>query len=107
MGSPVGECGRSIVKRTQQDATCHNRLMCGRFRLSRRKQLVEEYFDIAPSDDDWSPRYNVAPTQPVPVIRQHRKEPVRQLSLLKWGLNPNWARDVSIANGTINAASSQ
>ena len=79
--------------------------MCGRYRLSRRKQLVEEYFDSAPWDDDWSPRYNIAPTQVVPVIRQHPKEPVRQISLMKWGLIPNWARDASIASSTINARS--
>ena len=59
--------------------------MCGRYRLSRRKQLVEEYFDSAPWDDDWNPRYNIAPTQPVPVIRQNPKEPVRELSLVRWG----------------------
>jgi hypothetical protein len=40
--------------------------MCGRYRLSRRKQLVEEYFDSVSSDEDWSPRYNIAPTQHVP-----------------------------------------
>jgi putative SOS response-associated peptidase YedK len=79
--------------------------MCGRYRLSRRKQLVEEYFDCGPSDDDWSPRYNIAPTQPVAVIRQHPKEPVRQLSLMKWGLIPSWAKDSSVAAQTINARS--
>ena len=79
--------------------------MCGRYRLSRRKLLIEEYFDTAPWDDDWNPRYNIAPTQPVPVIRQHPKEPVRQISTMKWGLVPNWARDASIASGTINAKS--
>jgi putative SOS response-associated peptidase YedK len=36
--------------------------MCGRYRLSRRKQLVEEYFDSS-GFDDWQPRYNIAPTQ--------------------------------------------
>lgn len=79
--------------------------MCGRYRLSRRKQLVEEYFGTAPWDDDWSPRYNIAPTQPVPVIRQHPKEPVRQVSMMKWGLLPHWAKDPSIASSTINAKS--
>jgi len=79
--------------------------MCGRYRLSRRKQIIEEYFDTSPWDDDWSPRYNIAPTQPVPVIRQHPKEPVRQVSTMRWGLIPNWARDASIASGTINAKS--
>ena len=73
--------------------------------MSRRKQILEEYFDTAPWDDDWNPRYNIAPTQPVPVIRQHPKEPVRQISLMKWGLIPNWARDASIATSTINAKS--
>jgi 2-iminobutanoate/2-iminopropanoate deaminase len=52
--------------------------MCGRCRLSRRKQIIEEQFDNADWQDDWSPRYNIAPTQPVPVIRQHTKEPVRR-----------------------------
>jgi putative SOS response-associated peptidase YedK len=79
--------------------------MCGRYRLSRRKQLIEEYFGSAPWDDDWSPRYNIAPTQPVPVVRQHPKEPIRQISLMKWGLIPSWAKDPSIATGTINAKS--
>ena len=79
--------------------------MCGRYRLSRRKQIIEEQFETHPWDDDWSPRFNVAPTQPVPVIRQHPKEPVRQLSLMKWGLIPNWAQNPSVASGTINARS--
>jgi hypothetical protein len=35
--------------------------MCGRYRLSRRKQLVEEYFDTVPSDEEWAQRYNIAP----------------------------------------------
>jgi putative SOS response-associated peptidase YedK len=79
--------------------------MCGRYRLSRRKQLVEEYFDCDPWDEEWSPRYNIAPTQPVPVIRQNPKEPVRKLSLMKWGLIPHWAKDASGAAGMINARS--
>ena len=78
--------------------------MCGRYRLSRRKQLVEEYFD-ASGDDDWSPRYNIAPTQPVPVIRQHPKEPNRVLSLVRWGQIPSWPKDISGAAGMINARS--
>jgi putative SOS response-associated peptidase YedK len=63
---------------------CHNLPMCGRYRLSRRKQIVEEHF-AASGDEDWSPRFNIAPTQPVPVIRQNPKEPIRELSLVRWG----------------------
>jgi putative SOS response-associated peptidase YedK len=50
-------------------------LMCGRYRLSGRKQIVEERFDSGSEEEDWSPRYNIAPTLSVPVIRQHPKEP--------------------------------
>ncbi len=79
--------------------------MCGRFKLSHRKQIIEEYFDAADWQDDWNPRYNIAPTQPVPVIRQHPKEPIRQISTMRWGLIPHWSNDASSAASTINARS--
>src|SRR5690242_2552632 len=79
--------------------------MCGRYRLSRRKQIIEEHFDAISEDEDWSPRYNIAPTQPIPIIRQHQKEPCRVLSLVRWGLIPSWAKDMSGSAGMINARS--
>jgi putative SOS response-associated peptidase YedK len=36
--------------------------MCGRYWLSRRKQLVDEYFDAVSTGEDWTPRYNIAAT---------------------------------------------
>ena len=79
--------------------------MCGRYRLSRRKQLVEQYFGAVSGEDEWSPRYNVAPSQPVVVIRQDAGEPVRRLSTVRWGLIPLWAKDPGIGYKTINARS--
>jgi putative SOS response-associated peptidase YedK len=82
--------------------------MCGRYRLSRGRLLIEEYFaSVARGEEDWSPRYNSAPTQSVPVIRQNPREPVRELSLLRWGLIPSssWANDSSGAAKMINARS--
>jgi putative SOS response-associated peptidase YedK len=79
--------------------------MCGRYRLSRRKQIVEDYFDSVPGEQEWSPRYNIAPTQSIPVIRQSPREPVRELSLMRWGLIPSWAKDGSVAASMINARS--
>ena len=87
------------------DAFCHNLPMCGRYRLSRRKQIVEEYFDSVFDEKDWVPRYNIAPTQPVPVVRQNPEKPVRELSLMRWGLIPSWAKDTSGAASMINARS--
>jgi putative SOS response-associated peptidase YedK len=52
--------------------------MCGRFRLSRREQIIEEHFDTVTGEEDWTPGYNIAPTQPVPIVRQHPKEPRRE-----------------------------
>jgi putative SOS response-associated peptidase YedK len=79
--------------------------MCGRYRLSRRKQVVEEYFDAVSGEEEWTPHYNIAPTQPIPVIRQHPEEPRRELSLVRWGLIPSWAKDSSSAARMINARS--
>jgi len=78
--------------------------MCGRYRLSRRKQIIEEHF-TALGDEDWNPRYNIAPTQPIPIIRQNPREPRRELSLGRWGLVPSWAKDASGAAKLINARS--
>jgi putative SOS response-associated peptidase YedK len=79
--------------------------MCGRYRLSRRKQIITEHFDAISDADDWAPRYNIAPTQAVPVIRQHPSEPSRHLSLMRWGLIPSWSKDSSGAAKMINARS--
>src|SRR3954471_19797351 len=79
--------------------------MCGRYRLSRRKQIIEEHFDSVSGEEVWIPRYNIAPTQPVPIIRQHPREPVRKLSLVRWGLIPSWSKDASGAAQMINARS--
>jgi len=82
--------------------------MCGRYRLSKRKKLVEEFFDVPRNEneeDDWIPRYNIAPTQPVPVIRQNPREPRRELSLIRWGLIPSWSKNSSRAAKMINARS--
>lgn len=77
--------------------------MCGRYRLSRRKEVVEEHLDAVSGNEDWSPRYNIAPTQPVVVIRQHPKKSIRELSLMRWGLVPSGAKDLSGAAIMINA----
>ena len=77
--------------------------MCGRYRLSRRKQILEEHFSTVSWDEDWAPRYNIAPTQPVPILRQNSKEPVREISLVRWGLIPSWSKDSSASAKMINA----
>ena len=67
--------------------------------------MSKNIFDSISDEPDWVPRFNIAPTQPIPVIRQHPKEPVRGLSLMRWGLIPSWAKDPSAAASMINARS--
>jgi putative SOS response-associated peptidase YedK len=78
--------------------------MCGRFRQTRSQKQLEERFQ-AEGEVEVIPRFNIAPTQLIPVVRQNPKEPVRELSLVRWGLIPSWAKDASAAARMINARS--
>jgi putative SOS response-associated peptidase YedK len=76
--------------------------MCGRYRLSRRAEILAAY-DAEYQGVDWDTRYNIAPTQNVPVIRQDAKAPIHRASLMYWGLIPSWAKDATIGARMINA----
>jgi len=76
--------------------------MCGRYRLARKKEILAETFD-AENEVDRLPRYNVAPGQDVPVVRQDAARPTRSLSLIRWGLIPSWSRDAKAGYKMINA----
>ncbi len=52
--------------------------MCGRYRLSRCAEILASYFHAEYEGMYWEARYNIAPTQTVPVIRQDLREPVRR-----------------------------
>jgi putative SOS response-associated peptidase YedK len=78
--------------------------MCGRFTLRASASVVAEQFslfELAP----FAPRFNIAPSQPVAVVRiaPERAEPRRELVWLRWGLIPSWAKDPAIGNRMINA----
>ncbi|HSF77864.1 MAG TPA: SOS response-associated peptidase [Steroidobacteraceae bacterium] len=75
--------------------------MCGRYAFFSPAEAVKRAFAL----DDFpalEPRYNIAPTQPVPVLREEQPGR-RQVALLHWGLIPSWARDRSVGNRMINA----
>ncbi len=77
--------------------------MCGRFTLRASVNVVAEQFALFEAGP-FEPRFNIAPSQPVPVIRLSRDpEPRRELAWLRWGLIPPWAKDPAIGNRMINA----
>lgn len=74
--------------------------MCGRFSIFIPLPDLIKYFRL----EKWleyEDRYNVAPSQSVPVVRQ--SEESRTLAMLHWGLIPHWAKDKSIGYKMINA----
>jgi putative SOS response-associated peptidase YedK len=75
--------------------------MCGRYTI-REPQDITEAFGVDDVEADLGrPRYNIAPTQPVPILlARHRR---RTLVDAKWGLVPSWAKDPSIGAQMINA----
>lgn len=58
---------------------------------------------MLPDIPDFAPRYNIAPSQSVPVIRRLSENRPRQLDMLRWGLVPHWAKDLKIGYKMINA----
>jgi len=76
--------------------------VCGRYTLKAPRDAIAEAFDLA-DIPQLLPRYNIAPMQPVPVVRLDRASGEREIALLQWGLIPSWAHDPAIGNWLINA----
>ncbi len=65
--------------------------MCDRFSLTAPSKQLQEKYRIAALHADYKPRYNISPTQSIPIIIHSEGE--RQLVEARWGLFPYWARD--------------
>src|SRR5580704_8587217 len=79
--------------------------MCGRARLSSDVSEIKLAFRIPPErpTPNIAPSWNVAPTDPLPVVRYDPKDRQRSLDLTRWGLVPFWAKDIKVGFANINA----
>jgi putative SOS response-associated peptidase YedK len=81
--------------------------MCGRYYRRSDKQRIAEAFSLGNLPDDFvlPPDFNVAPTTFQPVIVNNRETAERELTLMRWGMVPFFAKTVSEFKGfsTINA----
>jgi putative SOS response-associated peptidase YedK len=77
--------------------------VCGRFTLTRPtpKDLIREFevLEVPPLE----PRFNIAPTQPAPIVRKTKDGAGRELVLARFGLIPHWAPDPKTGYKMINA----
>lgn len=76
--------------------------MCGRFTQTASPEVIAEQFTIT-NPPLFTPRYNIAPSQPIAAIRIDPDTATRTLVMLRWGLIPSWAKDPKIGNQCINA----
>lgn len=76
--------------------------MCGRFALFLFEDTLPTEFGARISFD-LTPRYNVAPSQPILALRASPETGKGEFVWLRWGLVPHWAQDVAIGNRMINA----
>jgi putative SOS response-associated peptidase YedK len=75
--------------------------MCGRYTESKRTADVKARIAFDRAQMELLPRFNIAPTQPAPVVVVNGGEVV--LKPMRWGLIPFWAKEQSIGNHLINA----
>lgn len=75
--------------------------MCSRYSLTSAPGLVETHFSLM-RIDPFPPRYNIAPTQPVAIVRRGASGG-RELALVRWGLIPGWVKDPGAFATLVNA----
>ncbi len=84
--------------------------MCGRYAASNNPDDLEVEFEAILADDapPVPADFNVAPTDPVYAVRTRNpkaddQQPYRELSVVRWGLVPSWAKDAKIGSKMFNA----
>ncbi len=78
--------------------------MCGRYATTRSAADLSALFDaLDETDGQLVADYNVAPTDPVPIVRRSRRVPGQVLSVARWGLAPAWAAEPGPNPRMINA----
>jgi putative SOS response-associated peptidase YedK len=74
--------------------------MCGRYAVTSAPEAIRTLFGYA-EQPDFLPRYNIAPTQPIAIVRLVHGR--RQFALVRWGLLPSWVQDPKNFSLLINA----
>jgi len=76
--------------------------MCGQFSLDLDAFTLKDEFDLSKLPEAWEARPHIFPSQQVAVIKTPNTD---EVSMMRWGLIPYWARDMEIGKRTFNARS--
>ena len=78
--------------------------MCGRFAITLPPEAVRAFFAYV-EQPNFPPRYNIAPTQPIPIVvaAEHSSGRERHFRLVRWGFLPRFVKDVKSFPLIINA----
>jgi putative SOS response-associated peptidase YedK len=74
--------------------------MCGRYVIISTPEAIRKLFGYA-EQPNFPARYNVAPTQPIPIVRL--ADGKRSFALMRWGFLPSWVKDPKTFPLLINA----
>ncbi len=77
--------------------------MCGRYSITTAPEALRRLFQVPGPLTNLPPRYNLAPTQDAPVVRQREDGGERELVMLRWGLVPSWSQGPDSGYSMINA----
>lgn len=64
--------------------------MCGRYSSTLPRAAMRSIFQVCGAIPDLPPRYNIAPTQTIPIIRT-AADGSREVAMVRWGLVPYWS----------------
>jgi putative SOS response-associated peptidase YedK len=81
------------------------RPVCGRYAITLPPDAIQNLFGTLNPVPNFPPRFNAAPTDNLPVVRFDPARRIRSLDLLRWGLVPRWAPDLSAGAKAINCRS--
>lgn len=76
--------------------------MCGRYMMTSPVEAMQQLFQFE-ERPNLPARFNIAPSQDVPIVRRRKDGTGRELALVRWGLIPPWAEEPSIGHKLINA----
>jgi putative SOS response-associated peptidase YedK len=99
-GTGGDECCVGVVNGSLIPGRSEEFVMCGRYAILSAPEAIRALFAYQ-ERPNFPPRYNVAPSQPIPIVRL--ADGVRQFALVRWGLIPSWVKDPRAFALLINA----